>query len=60
MLAHYLLQSINMYKVVIKGIVMKVKNILSLQGRTIPNSLHLLVVADQFKLFNFEDFLKFI
>ena len=31
-----------------------------MQGRTIPNSLHLLVVLDQMKTLNFEDLLSFI
>ena len=31
-----------------------------MQGRTIPNCLHLLVVLDQLKSLNFEDLLSFI
>jgi hypothetical protein len=38
----------------------KVKGILNLQGRTIPNALHLLVVVEQMGSYDFEDILKFI
>jgi hypothetical protein len=37
-----------------------VKGILNLQGRTIPNALHLLVVADQMGSYDFEQILQFI
>ena len=36
------------------------KGILNLQGRTIPNALHLLVVADQMGSYVFEQILQFI
>lgn len=36
------------------------KGILNLQGRTIPNALHLLVVADQMGSYDFEQILQFI
>jgi hypothetical protein len=37
-----------------------VKGILNLQGRTIPNALHLLVVVDQMGSYDFEQILQFI
>lgn len=39
---------------------MKVKGILNLQGRTLPNALHLLVAAEQAGTYNFETILEFI
>lgn len=39
---------------------MKVKGILNLQGRTIPNCLHLLVVVEQLGSYDFEEILKFV
>ena len=36
------------------------KGILNLQGRTSPNALHLLVVADQMGSYDFEQILQFI
>lgn len=53
MLTHYLLQ-------VMRSLAAKVFAILKMQGRTLPNSLHLLVVAEQLQLVNFKDLLDFI
>ena len=36
------------------------KSLVNMQGRTMPNSLHLLVVLDQMKTLNFEELLSFI
>lgn len=45
---------------VIKGLALRVKGILNLQGRTIPNALHLLVVAHQTGSYDFEEILQFL
>ena len=45
---------------VMKQLAVKVKNILTLQGRTLPNALHVLVVAHQSESIDFEKLLKFI
>jgi len=37
-----------------------VKSLLNLQGRTLPNALHLLVVAEQSDSYSFEAILAFI
>lgn len=60
MLTHYLLQGISNANVVIRSLAVKVGSLLKLQGRTLPNSLHLLVVAEQLQMLNFEDLLSFI
>ena len=44
----------------VKGLVIKVKNILDLQGRTLPNALHLMVVAHQTEAYDFDRLLQFI
>lgn len=53
MLTHYLLQGTFKINAVIRSLAVKVGSLLKLQGRTIPNSLHLLVVAEQLQMLNF-------
>lgn len=47
-------------QLVIKRLALKVKSILNLQGRTLPNPLHLLVVAEQSQTVDFIKLLEFI
>lgn len=44
----------------IKSFALKVKGILNLQGRSLPNALHVLVVADQMGSYDFERILEYI